>query len=204
VLFEKVVSLSYLVIVPLVSLTAYEPLVENCRITVGDGNQNKSILIVGGAGGVGSVIIQLAKHYFKFGKVIATAARDETIKWCKDLGADFTINHRKVLQEELKSIGISGVDIVFNTADANHNWQACLDCLVPLGSIILITGTEMDQCNLRAAFFKRINVVMEYMFMRAQFDCEQERQGAILNEISRLIDAGTLKSIKTVSFQFLN
>ncbi|MFW2368252.1 MAG: alcohol dehydrogenase catalytic domain-containing protein, partial [Desulforhopalus sp.] len=107
---------------PLTSITAWEGLFERLGfVPEANANEGKSILVIGGAGGVGSVAIQLA-HWAGL-KVFATASRSETVDWCKKLGADIILNHRNSLDVELKAAGEHSVDTIFCTTQMERHWK---------------------------------------------------------------------------------
>src|SRR5690606_14391490 len=106
---------------PLTSLTAYEILFDRLRLSK-ERDQGKSVLIIGGAGGVGSIAIQLAKKLLGL-TVIATASRTSTVQWCTELGAYFVVNHTNLV-EDMASIGHPEVDIILDFVDENQYWDA--------------------------------------------------------------------------------
>jgi len=185
---------------PLVSLTAWEAMAEGASIPIPEGNgpnpnANKSILIIGGAGGVGSIATQLAKKVFKIGQVIATASRPETVAWCKKQGADHVINHQKNLLEELTAIGLpKGVHYVFCTPDINKNWDAIVPITRAAGKVMGITG--FGGVDLSKCFTKRLTVVTEFMFARGIYDEEPELQHEILAKVAAMLDSGVLHHIQ--------
>lgn len=128
--------------IPLTAITAWEGLFERLGIdhTKKDTNSFKNILIIGGAGGVGSIAIQLAKWAGL--NVIATASRGETIDWVKKLGADHTIDHHAPLKEQLQSLGFSDVDYIFCLNNTDQHWQAICDLIKPQGKICSIVENE--------------------------------------------------------------
>ena len=134
---------------PLTGLTAIEGLVESLHVRLrenetkdDDDNGEKVLLVIGGAGGVGSMVIQLAKQWLRPLRVVATASRPETVEWCKKLGADDVINHKNNLKEELEKIGVKGVDYVFNTASTEQWFEQIVDIANPLARIVLINETD--------------------------------------------------------------
>jgi len=191
---------------PLVTLTAWEAMVEGASIPIPadngpNPNANKSIVIIGGAGGVGSIAIQLAKKIFKIGQVVATASRPETVEWCKKQGADHVINHQKNLVEELTAIGLpKGVHYVFCTPDLNKNWEAIIPITRTAGKIMGITG--FSGIDMSKAFMKRITVVSEYMFARINNDEEPEHQHEILAKTAALLDGGILHHIQNHHYEW--
>jgi len=189
--FEQAASL------PLTVVTAWEGLLENMAIPT-SGNDKKAILVIGGAGGVGSVVIQLAKKILNL-IVIATASRADTQEWCKKMGADFAIDHTKPLGEELKKIGIPLVEYVFDCADANYI-PKCPEILKPFGIICCIVEPS-QAINLDSFMSKRITLTWELMFSRTIYNVDTYKQGEILETISALVDSGVLKSTETKLFK---
>ncbi|KAJ3164306.1 hypothetical protein HDU88_005404 [Geranomyces variabilis] len=177
---------------PLVSLTAYEGIFEAARISKTEKHTGKTFLVVGGAGGVGSMAIQVAKYAGY--TVIATASRAETIQFVQDLGADYTVNHRLPLAPQLAKLGFENVDAVFNTQSASEYYDVLVDILKPFGTLILI-DVVTSNVEITKAVFKSINVVTELMFTRSLYDHEPEVQGAILDKVAELIDAGIFKPL---------
>jgi len=190
--------------IPLTALTAWEGLVENMGISVPDKksgvcpNEKRSLLVVGGAGGVGSICIQIAKKVLHIGEVIATASRPETVEWCKMMGADKIINHKNNWKEELKKVNVDGVNYIFDTAAIANNYQIEIDICKPLGKIVGIT--TFPNVNLTTDLFqnpinmKRISLSAEMMFARPVYDFEPEEQKKILDKVSELLDEGVLKT----------
>ena len=121
---------------PLTTITAWELLFDRMPYSPEHGGQGKSLLVIGGAGGVGSIAIQLAKRAGF--TVIATASRQDTIDWCMSLGADHVINHRQALGPQLKALGFDSIDAALNLADTDRYWTELGDLLAPLGHVGLI------------------------------------------------------------------
>lgn len=176
---------------PLTSITAWEGLFERLGFVAGpNANSGKSILIVGGAGGVGSVAIQLASWAGL--KVFATASRPETVDWCKKLGADTILNHRNSLAEELQAAGAESVDAIFCTTQMERHWQAMADCIRPQGRIVLIDDPA-DALDITVFKRKSVTLVWEFMYTRSMFETEDmAEQGKLLSTVADLLDAGTI------------
>jgi alcohol dehydrogenase len=121
---------------PLTGITAWEGLFERLRINP-DNSANKRLLIIGGAGGVGSIAIQLAKQISGL-TIIATASRPESANWCRELGADIIVNHQQNFVSELREQGIQHVDYIFCLNATSHHWAAMCDLIKPQGSICSI------------------------------------------------------------------
>lgn len=123
---------------PLTALTAWEGLFE--RLKIQDADADKTLLIIGGAGGVGSLAIPFAKHNSKV-KVIATASREDSARWCRDRGADVVVNYRD-LKGELAKHGLTFVDYIFILNDTDGHWDAVSDLIAPQGHICSIVENE--------------------------------------------------------------
>ncbi|MFG1181934.1 zinc-binding alcohol dehydrogenase family protein [Xanthobacter versatilis] len=177
---------------PLTAITAWELLFDRLGVPYGVKTQGGAILIVNGAGGVGSILIQLARRLTGL-TVIATASRPETIQWCKDMGAHHVIDHRQPLDEGLKAIGIPQVQYVASLTATDQHLPAIANALAPQGALALID----DPKTLDIVPFKRksLSVHWELMFTRPLFDTpDLIRQHQLLNEVSALVDAGLLRT----------
>ncbi|MFA0696908.1 zinc-binding alcohol dehydrogenase family protein [Vibrio sp. 10N.222.49.C9] len=179
-------------VMPLATLTAWEALFDRLRVRP---EEKKSILIIGGAGGVGSITIQLAKQLTNL-NVIATASRPETEQWVRDMGADYVVNHRNLV-ESVREQGIQHVDYIFNVADTKGHWDAMVELIAPQGMISSIV--EFDGgIDLSALQGKSTGFVWELMFTRSLFNTEDiQKQQDILFQAANLIDAGRIKSTLT-------
>ncbi|GEM47148.1 zinc-binding alcohol dehydrogenase family protein [Deinococcus cellulosilyticus] len=175
---------------PLTAITAWESLFDRLRISQRD--QGKSILIIGGAGGVGSIAIQLAKHAGL--KVIATASRPETQTWVKEQGADVVISHSNPLDEKLTAVGLPEVDFIFNTVNTVQYWEVSAKVIKPQGSIVAINGTP-EKLPIGILFSKSVSFHWELMFTRSTHQTpDMIEQHHLLNKVADQIDAGTLKT----------
>lgn len=180
---------------PLTALTAWEALFEQLGIDPHADNQGQTLLVINGAGGVGSVATQLA-HWAGL-NVIATASRPETIAWTKAHGADVTVNHRQDLVPQVRALGHQYVDYVLELSNLNQHWAEIVDLIKPSGKIVSITGSEVP-IDLRALKQKRATFAWEWMFSKAWFQtADMVSQHHALDEISQLLDAGVLKSTLT-------
>lgn len=193
----KSLSVEKAAAIPLTALTAWEILYD--RIRINEKDKGKSILIIGGAGGVGSIAIQLAKQISGL-TVIATASRPETLDWCKQLGADFVVNH-KDLVNEVRKAGFQQVDFILDFVDTNQYWDVMAELIKPQGHIASITGSAapvaLNKLKSKSASFS-----WELMYTRSSFQTDDMiEQHHILNKVAELLDNGTLKSTVT---QILN
>ena len=191
---RKPVSLSFAeaAALPLTAITAWELIFDRLGVRYGVKTQQGAILIINGAGGVGSILIQLARRLTGLA-VIATASRPETIAWVKEMGAHHVINHQRPLDEELKAIGIAEVPYVAGLAGTDQHLPAIVNALAPQGKFALIDDPE----KLDIAPFKRksASVHWEFMFTRSLFGTpDMAEQGRVLNEVAELVDAGVLRT----------
>jgi NADPH2:quinone reductase len=181
---------------PLTSLTVWELLFQRMRIDPEGKDRGKSLLIIGGAGGVGSIATQLARRAGLV--VIATASRPETITWCTQMGAHHVIDHRQTLKPQLASLGFSEVDAVVNFSDPAPYWETMGQLIAPQGSIGLIVEPSTP-VNIGDPFkAKCIGIHWEMMFARARFDtADMDEQRRILDRVADLVDAGELRTTLT-------
>lgn len=175
---------------PLTSITAWEMLFDSFALNEDEG-KGESILIIGGAGGVGSILIQLARQLTNL-TVIATASRPETIEWVKKMGADHVINHHESLVDQIKELDIEPRYVAALTGTEGH-FPAIVELIKPRGHIALIDDPQNIDVN--AMKTKALSFSWEFMFTRSMFQTEDmEKQYELLNRVSELIDEGTLIS----------
>ena len=150
-----------------------------------------NVLVIGGAGGVGSVAIQLLKAATP-ARVIATASRPETVAWCRDMGADDVIDHRRELAPQLADVGAREVDFVFSTNRTDAMLPQIASILRPFGHLALIDDPQVfDIASLKR---KSLTVSWELMFTKSLFGHRPESQGEILAKVGALVDAGKVRS----------
>ncbi|NGX87457.1 zinc-binding alcohol dehydrogenase family protein [Rahnella sp. Lac-M11] len=171
---------------PLTTLTAWEALFEHLKIQ--EASDDKTLLIIGGAGGVGSLAIPFASLQSKV-KVIATASRPESAQWCLDRGADLTVNY-KDLKGELAKHNIKQVDFILCLNDTDGHWEAISDLIAPMGHICTIVENEhpldMNKLKLKSAALH-----WELMYTRSMFNTPDiAQQGEILKQVAALVDEG--------------
>ncbi|MDY0969799.1 zinc-binding alcohol dehydrogenase family protein [Siccibacter turicensis] len=175
---------------PLTALTAWEGLFE--RLNIQDAGADKTLLIIGGAGGVGSLAIPFAKHNSKV-KIIATASREDSAQWCRDRGADLVVNY-KDLPGELAKHDITWVDYIFILNDTDGHWANVSKLIAPQGHICTIVENEhpLDQNELK---LKSAALHWEFMYTRSMYQtADMARQGEILNAVAKLVDEGIVES----------
>ncbi|MEX0320600.1 MAG: zinc-binding alcohol dehydrogenase family protein [Puniceicoccaceae bacterium] len=177
---------------PLTTITAWEMLFDRLEVPTDTDAPQKSILIVGAAGGVGSIMVQLLRSLTGV-KVIGTASREESVNWLKELGAHHVINHRNPLSEELNAIGIPEVDYVVGLNNTQDHYIEIVKCLKPQGKFGLIDDPmELDVREMKR---KSISLHWEFMYTRSMFQTEDiGEQNKLLNSVASLIDEGLLKT----------
>lgn len=194
----KNLSLAESAALPLTTLTAYESFFDRIKINP-EKDKGKTVLILAGAGGVGSIAIQIAKKMANL-TVIATASRPDSIQWCKDLGADYVVNHHN-LKAELEEIGHSEVNYILDFVDLKGYWETAAEIIKPQGHIVTITGST-DPLHLNLLKEKSVSFSYEFMYTRSMFTTDDiEEQHQILNEIGELMDLGTLKPTLTTTLK---
>lgn len=179
---------------PLTTLTAWEALFDRMMInrTATTENTGKTLLVINGAGGVGSIAIQLAKLAGL--TVIATASRTETIQWATEMGADHVINHRNPLKEELEKAGFAAVDYILCTHETDRYFDVMTDLIAPQGRITTITEAKNNH-NVDGLKAKSASFSYEFMFTRSMFATpDMIEQHNILTETAKMVDAGTIKN----------
>lgn len=175
---------------PLTVLTAWEIIFDRLRINQKD--KGKSILVIGGAGGVGSIAIQIAKKVAGL-TVIATASRPESIAWCEQQGADYVVNHKDLINEVHKA-GFQYVDFIMDFVDTNLYWDSMAELIKPQGRIASITGSSAPVA-LNKLKNKSVSFSWEFMYTRSTFQTDDMiEQHHILNKVAELLDNGTLKT----------
>lgn len=180
---------------PLTSLAAWELLFESLRVPQDLTRNERAILIINGAGGVGSILTQLARKLTGL-TVIATASRPETIEWVKAMGAHHVIDHHKPLDAELAAIGFPEVQYVASLSGSEAHLRYLPKIIAPRGSLALIDDPQsFDIVSLKR---KAITVAWEGMFVRSLFNTpDMIEQQKILNSVAELVDAGVLKTTLT-------
>lgn len=175
---------------PLTSITAWELLFDSLGLKEGEGS-GESLLVIGGAGGVGSILIQLAKQLTGL-TVIATASREDTRAWVAKMGADHVVNHRNPLDEEMKTLGIAPRYVASLTQTQQH-FAATVELIKPRGHIALID--DPGAIDIAAIKPKALSFSWEFMFARSMFQTDDmDAQHHLLNRVSALLDDRTLLS----------
>ena len=182
---------------PLTSITAYELLFDRLGVPAG-GGAGQTLLVVGGAGGVGSILIQLARQLTQL-RVVATASRPQTRQWCLDLGAHGVIDHGQPLAAELQAGGFGQVDWVAALTQTQHHYAQIIESLKPQGALAVIDDApSLDATPLKQ---KSLALHWELMFTRSMFETpDMAAQGRLLAEVAGLVDAGRLRTTLNANF----
>ncbi len=188
---------------PLVALTAWELLFERMGVDPDGKDAGKSLLIINGAGGVGSALIPLARSAGL--TVIATASRPETESWCLALGAHHVINHHQPLRPQAESLGIHAFPYIANLFNTELYWETTADLIAPLGTLGLIVEPR-EKLHLGDPLkAKCVRIAWEFMFARSRYQLpDMHVQGEILAEIAARCDSGRFPKIHTRIFDELN
>jgi zinc-binding alcohol dehydrogenase family protein len=176
---------------PLTSITAWESLFSRLRIDP-DRDAGKRLLIIGGAGGVGSIAIQLAKRVAGL-EVIATASREASREWCLSLGADHVVDHHADMVAAFREQDIADPDCILCLNSTDAHFPAMAELIGPQGLICSIVGTA-EAHNFDVLKSKSAGFLWEFMFTRPVYHtADMQQQHALLNEVAGLVDAGTIR-----------
>jgi len=187
---------------PLTAITAWEMLFDRLDVKRAVPGAKNAIVIVGGAGGVGSIAIQLARALTDL-TVIATASRPETIAWVKQLGAHHVVDHAKPLAAEVAKLGIGAPAFVFSTTQTDRHFDQIVEAIAPQGRFGLID--DPDLIDMRKLKRKSASLHWEFMFTRSMFEtADVLEQNKLLTEVARLVDAGKIKTTLGDTFGTIN
>lgn len=185
---------------PLTSLTAWEMLFD--RLQVSTDERAASLLVIGGAGGVGSITIQLARKLTGM-EVIATASREESATWCRKMGAHHVVDHRDLVAS-VRADGREFVSYIAQYADTAQHWEAMCELIAPQGRIGTIVETP-EKVDISALQGKSAALMWELMFTRSLFKTsDMNRQGQILARMSKLVDDGIITTTETHAIEDLS
>jgi len=187
---------------PLTSITAWEALFDRLDVRKSVAGVKPVLLIIGGAGGVASIAVQLARQLTDL-EVIGTSSRPESRDWVLGLGAHHVVDHSKPLAGEIDALGIGAPAFVFSTTNTDRHLAEIAKLIAPQGRFALIDDPEALDVNP----FKRksVSVHWEAMFTRSMFrTADMAEQGHLLSEVARLVDAGTLRTTVGQTFGAIN
>ena len=187
---------------PLTAITAGELLFDRLQVLDNANAAGKSLLIVGAAGGVGSILTQLARRLTGL-TVIGTASRPETQAWVKELGAHHVIDHSRDVEPQLQALGIKGVDYIASLNQSTQHFPQLAAAIAPQGKIALIDDPEM--IDVRLLKRKSVSLHWEFMFTRSMFGTSDiVAQHKLLNRVADLVDAGTVKTTLAEHYGTIN
>jgi zinc-binding alcohol dehydrogenase family protein len=199
----RLLDFAQAVALPLTTLTAWELLFDRFGAPYGKPGEGGTLLIVGGAGGVGSMAVQIARRLTPL-TVIATASRPETRDWVKSLGAHHVVDHRRSLMEQVRPLAPGGVDYIMSLTHTDTHFKDLAELVAPEGHFGLIDDPETIP-NVNLFKTKSAAFHWEWMFTRARHQTRHmARQGQILDEVSELIDAGVLRTTFNQDFGPIN
>ena len=184
---------------PLTSITAWELLFDRLGL---DSNSTGELLIIGASGGVGSIMVQLAKKLTKL-TVIGTASRPETQAWVKETGADYVIDHSKPIAEELKAIGFDSIPYIASLNQTDQHMPSIIEVIAPQGKLALIDDpASFDIMPFKA---KSVSIHWEFMYTRSMFETDDMlEQHKMLSKIAQMMDAGALATTVATDYGKIN
>jgi len=198
----KSLSVTEAAALPLTTITAWEMLFDRLHVEKPVPGAANAILIIGGAGGVGSIAIQLARALTDL-IVIATASRPETKQWVESLGAHHIIDHHKPIAAEVEALGIGAPAFVFSTTNTDQHLNQIAELIAPQGRFGLIDDPEVF--DIRIFKQKSVSTHWEFMYTRSMFRTPDiDEQNKLLTEVARLVDEGQLKSTATQTLKPIN
>ncbi len=176
---------------PLTSITAWEAMFDRLDVAKPVPGAARAILILGGAGGVGSIAIQLARQLTDL-TIVATASRPETVQWAKDMGAHHVIDHKKPLAQQIAALNLGSPGFIFATSPVAGLIADLAELIAPQGRVALINGEAADLFVFR---LKSVSIHFEIMFTRPLFQtADMEAQHRLLNDVADLVDSGRVRS----------
>ncbi|MFH0297458.1 zinc-binding alcohol dehydrogenase family protein [Bradyrhizobium sp. 31Argb] len=198
----KTLSFAQAAALPLTSITAWELLFDRLGAAPGKSLDPRTLLIVGGAGGVGSILIQLARRLTGL-TVVATATRPESQKWCLELGAHAVVDHGKPMKGQIEKLKLPPVGLVASLTYTDQHYKAIADFMAPQGKFGLID--DPPEFNVSAFKGKAVSVHWESMFTRSSFQTpDMIAQHYLLNDVADLIDKGVLRTTLAETFGTIN
>ncbi|EJN08405.1 zinc-binding alcohol dehydrogenase family protein [Bradyrhizobium sp. YR681] len=198
----KSLSFAQAAALPLTSITAWELLFDRLGAVPGKSVDPRTLLITGGAGGVGSILIQLARRLTGL-TVLATATRPESQKWCLDLGAHAVIDHGKPMKEQIEKLKLPPVALVASLTFTDQHYKSIAEFMAPQGRFGLID--DPPEFTMSTFKGKAISVHWESMFTRSSFQTpDMIAQHHLLNDVADLIDKGVLRTTLDQTFGTIN
>jgi len=197
----KSLSFSQAAALPLTAITAWELLFD--RLELNEHNsKGKYLLVIGAAGGVGSVLLQLARQKTQL-KIIGTPSRPETTEWVKTLGADVVLDHKRPMAAQLTALDLPEVDYVISLTHTDHHFNDIVELMKPQGKLALIDDPE--PIDVRLLKRKSLSLHWELMFTRSLYQTEDmSAQQQLLQQVADMVDAGQLKTTLNADFGKIN
>ncbi len=201
-LAPQTISSIHAAALPLTSLTAWELLFERLNIPQGKSPKKNVLLVSGAAGGVGSILIQLARK-LSSATIIATAGRPESEAWAKEMGAHHVVDYRQELQPQLGALGFSEVTHVASLTHSDRYFESFVELLAPFGHLALID--DPGELKMSVMKSKSLSLHWEFMFTRSMYQTpDMSRQGQILTQIAQLVDQGSIQSTFSENLGLIN
>jgi NADPH:quinone reductase len=187
---------------PLTAITAWEALFDRLNVSIPTPAGANTILVIGGAGGVGSIAIQLLRELTDL-TIIASASRPETQAWVREMGAHHVVDHSKALDGELRRSGLEAPGFVFSTTETDKHFDAIVELIAPQGRLCMIDDPPpLDIMKLKR---KSLSLHWELMFTRSLYATPDiEEQHSLLNRVSEMVDQGRIRSTMTEHFGKIN
>jgi len=187
---------------PLTSITAWELLFDRLGLVPGDMQRKGTLLVIGGAGGVGSIMIQLARKLTGL-TVMATASRPESRAWVLALGAHHAVDHSKPLADEVRALGIRHVEFVASLTNSEQHLAQVAELIAPQGRYGIIDDPKAFDVTLLKR--KSVSLHWELMFTRAVFEtADMIEQHRLLAKIAQMVDAGSIRTTLSEEFGAIN
>lgn len=188
---------------PLTTITAWEMLFDRLSLRKDGTSDQGSIFIIGGAGGVGSIAVQLARRLTGL-MIIASASRPETVDWCRGMGAHHVVDHRQPLAAQVKKVVPEGVNHVLALTKTEDHFDEIIEAMAPEGKLVLIENLAKP-IDINKMKPKSLSLHWEFMFGRPRFQTENmKEQGCLLTKVAELIDAGSIRSTARTNLGLIN
>lgn len=198
----KTLSFTQAAALPLTSITAWELLFDRLGVQPGKSVDLRTLLIIGGAGGVGSILIQLARRLTGL-TVVATASRPESQKWCFELGAHAVVDHAKPMKEQIGQLKFPPVALIASLTNTDQHYKALAELIAPQGKFGLID--DPPEFNVAAFKGKAVSIHWESMFTRSSFQTpDMIAQHRLLNDVADLVEKGVLRTTLDQTFGAIN
>src|SRR4030081_1120329 len=198
----KTLSVTQAAALPLTSITAWELLFDRLGVMPGKSVDPRTLLIVGGAGGVGSILIQLARRLTGL-TIVATASRPESQKWCLDLGAHAVVDHAKPMKEQIEKLRFPPVALIASLTNTDQHYKALAEIIAPQGKFGLID--DPAEFNVSVFKGKAVSTHWESMFTRSSYQtADMIAQHHLLNDVADLIDKGVFRTTLDQAFGTIN